>query len=139
MKIYNKKGFGCGCFFALLAFLNLGLDIARHTVDAKGLLLCAALLFFSAEAIRRSVSRNLTREDRLEERDERNRLIEARSQSMAFRVTQGLSFALMLLLLIVAKVRGAEELIAVAVGLAFAFGISLFAELFCYLYYESKN
>ena len=37
------------------------------------------------------------------------------------------------------KVSGYEGFIAIGVGLAFAFTISMFAEIFTYMYYESKN
>ena len=50
-----------------------------------------------------------------------------------------ISFALMLVLLVMGKVSGYEGFIAMGVGLAFAYTISMFAEIFTYMYYESKN
>ena len=47
--------------------------------------------------------------------------------------------SLMLALLVMGKVSGYEGFIAMGVGLAFAFTISMFAEIFTYMYYESKN
>ena len=37
------------------------------------------------------------------------------------------------------KLSGYEGFIGIAVGLAFAFAISMFAEIAAYFYYESKN
>lgn len=45
----------------------------------------------------------------------------------------------MLALLVMGKVSGYEGVIAMGVGLAFAFAISMLAEIFTYMYYESKN
>ena len=77
--------------------------------------------------------------DKLEELDERNRLIALKSKSKSFQLTQIISFMLMLALLVMGKVSGYEGFIAMGVGLAFAFAISMFSELFTYMYYESKN
>ena len=75
----------------------------------------------------------------MEELDERNRLIELKSKSRSFRLTQIISFVLMLFLLVAGSVSGYDGLIGMGVGLAFSFAISMFAEVFTYMYYESKN
>ena len=81
----------------------------------------------------------MAKEDKLEELDERNRLIALKSKSKSFRLTQIISCMRMLALLVMGKVSGYEGFIAMGVGLAFAFTISMFAEIFTYMYYESKN
>ncbi|MBS7225134.1 MAG: hypothetical protein KH050_07285 [Clostridiaceae bacterium] len=139
MRIYNRKKFAAGIGMVALGMVNFAMDLANKTVDGKGLLLAAALLLFGGGAIGRSLSQKMTREDRMEDLDERNRLIEWKSQSKAFRLTQSLSFSLMLALLVAGKVSGYEGFIAMGVGLAFACSISMFAEIFTYMYYESKN
>ena len=45
----------------------------------------------------------------------------------------------MLAMLAMGKVSGYEGFIYIGVGLAFAWSISMFSELFSYLYYEFKN
>ena len=67
------------------------------------------------------------------------RLIELKSKSRSFRLTQIISFVLMLFLLVTGSVSGYDGLIGMGVGLAFSFAISMFAEVFTYMYYESKN
>ena len=62
-----------------------------------------------------------------------------KSKSKSFQLTQIISFMLMLALLVMGKVSGYEGFITMGVGLAFAFAISMFSELFTYMYYESKN
>lgn len=139
MKIYNKKGFVSGLLMIALGAVNLILDLAGHRVDAKGLILAAALFFFGLGAVLRSLSQKLTREDRLDQLDERNRLIELKTRSQSLRLTRALTFGLALVLLVLAKWSGEADLIAIAVGLGLAFGISLLAELFLSFYYDAKN
>ncbi len=139
MKIYNKKSFVAGVFMLVLSLLNLITSVIRRDVDLPALILIMMLLAFGFRAIQRSLSQKCTKEDRLEALDERNRLIALKSKSQSFRLTQIISFTLMLALLIMGKVFSYEGFIAMGVGLAFAFSISMFTEIFTYIYYESKN
>ena len=139
MKIYNKKTFCFGVFAVALGVLNVAADFVNKKWEVSGIVLAAALFFVGIGSLLRSLSRKMAREDKLEETDERNRLIALKSKSMSLRIVQVVSFSLMLMLLIAGKVTGAESLIAAGVGLAFAVGISVFAEFFTSLYYEAKN
>ena len=139
MKIYNKKVFASGVFMVALGLLNLITSMMRQDFDINSIILIAALFVLGFGSIMRSISQRMAKEDKLEELDERNRLIALKSKSKSFRLTQIISFALMLALLIMGKVSGYEGFIAMRVGLAFAFAISLFAEIFTFMYYESKN
>ena len=138
MKIYNKKVFASGIFMMALGLLNLITSIVRHDLDINSIILIVALFAMGFGSVMRSMSQRMAKEDKLEELDERNRLIELKSKSKSFRLTQIISFALMLVL-VMGKVSGYEGFIAMGVGLAFAFSISMFAEIFTYMYYESKN
>ena len=139
MKIYNKKVFASGIFMAALGLLNLITSIMRKDLDINSIILIAALFVLGFGSIMRSMSQRMTKEDKLEEMDERNRLITLKSKSKSFQLTQMISFMLMLVLLVMGKVFDYEGFIAMGVGLAFAFTISMFAEIFTYMYYESKN
>lgn len=139
MKIYNKKVFASGIFMAALGLLNLITSIMRKDLDINSIILIAALFVLGFGSIMRSMSQRITKEDKLEELDERNRLITLKSKSKSFQLTQMISFILMLVLLVMGKVFDYEGFIAMGVGLAFAFTISMFAEIFTYMYYESKN
>lgn len=138
MKVYNKKTFAFGVFSTALGVLN-AVTAALRGVDAGGIILIACLLFFGIGAMLRGTSKQLAREDRLEELDERNRLVELKSKSAAFRLTQAVCFGLMLALLVAGKVSGTQALIAIGVGLAFALSISMLAELGAYFYCEKRN
>ena len=139
MKIYNKKVFASGIFMAALGLLNLITSIMRKDLDINSIILIAALFVLGFGSIMRSMSQRMTKEYKLEEMDERNRLITLKSKSKSFQLTQMISFILMLVLLVMGKVFDYEGFIAMGVGLAFAFTISMFAEIFTYMYYESKN
>lgn len=139
MKIYNKKEFISGAFMGALGLLNLILSIIRQDLDINSIILIVVLFVLGFGTIMRSISQRMAKEDKLEELDERNRLITMKSKSKSFRITQIISFMLMLVLLVMGKVSGYEGFIAMGVGLAFAFTISMFAEIFTYMYYESKN
>jgi hypothetical protein len=138
MKVYNKKTFAFGVFSTALGVLN-AVTAALRGADAGDIVLIACLLFFGIGALLRGTSQRLAREDRLEELDERNRLVELKSKSAAFRLTQAVCFGLMLALLVAGKVSGTQALIAIGVGLAFALSISMLAELGAYFYCEKRN
>ena len=138
MKAYNKKTFAFGVFSTALGVLN-AVTAALRGADAGDIVLIACLLFFGIGAMLRGTSKRLAREDRLEELDERNRLVELKSKSAAFRLTQAVCFGLMLALLVAGKVSGTQALIAIGVGLAFAISISMLAELGAYFYCEKRN
>ena len=138
MKVYNKKTFAFGVFSTALGVLN-AVTAALRGADAGDIVLIACLLFFGIGALLRGTSQRLAREDRLEELDERNRLVELKSKSAAFRLTQAVCFGLMLALLVAGKVSGTQALIAIGVGLAFALSISMLAELGAFYYYEKRT
>lgn len=123
----------------VLGSLNLLMDFINNTFEIKGAILTFALYSLGSMLIIRSLSLKFTKEDKLDKMDERNQLIELKSKSKAFRITQIISFGLMLSLLVMGKISGYDGFIHIAVGLAFAFSISMFAEIFTYMYYESKN
>ena len=139
MKIYNKKVFASGVFEIALGLLSLIADIMKQDFSIKSSVLIAVLVVLGFGSILRSISPRMAKEDKLEELDERNRLITLKSKSKFFQLTQIISFILMLALLVMGKVTGFEGFIAMGVGLAFTFTVSMFAEIFTYLYYESKN
>ena len=80
MKIYNKKVFASGIFMAALGLLNLITSIMRKDLDINSIILIAALFVLGFGSIMRSMSQRMTKEDKLEEMDERNRLITLKSK-----------------------------------------------------------
>lgn len=136
MKIYNKNKFVYGLVSVGLGLFNIVTSVNTE-FDVMGVILIVVLFAFGIELIIHSISRKFTKEDKLEELDERNQFIVLKTKSKSFRLTQGISFGLMLVLLMAGKVSGEKSLIAVGVGLAFAYAISMFAEVAATFYYES--
>lgn len=139
MKIYSKKKFAFGVFYVVLGAASLILDIVNKMFDIKGIIIIAALLLIGVGETMRSLSQKMTREDKLEGLDERNKLITLESKSKAFQLTQGISFCLMLTFFVMGKVSGEDLFISIGLGLGFAYTISMFTELFTYFYYEKHN
>ena len=124
---------------ATLGILNLVLSLWRRDFDLSTGILVGALLLLGVSSLLRSLSPKFSREDKIEERDERNILVGRKTYASAFRWTRLVSFGLMALLLVAGAVTGEKLLLAIAVGLAFSLTISFFAEFFSALYHESNN
>ena len=110
-----------------LGLVNLALSLWRRDFTLSTGVLVGALLLLGVSSLLRSLSPQLSQQDKIEEQDERNILVNLKTRTSAFRWTRLVSFGLMALLL------------AIAVGLAFSLTISFFAEFFSALYHESKN
>ena len=139
MKIYHKKNFWAGVGMLALGILNLATALWRGQMEWSDWVLVLALVLLGGSSLLRSLSPKLARQDKIEEQDERNVLVQLKTRTSAFRWTRLVSFGLMLLLLIAGAVTGERLLLAVAVGLAFALPVSFFAEFFAALYHESRN
>lgn len=123
-------------------------DAARSAQPAAGfpqwlraanLVIGLACLFFGVGTILRACSRKYAIEDKLEELDERNQLVQLKSLSKSFQLTRWISFAMMLAFLVMGKLSGEMSFIGMAVGIALVFPVSLFVEMGTFLYYESKE
>ena len=122
-----------------LGLLNLVTALWRRDLDASAVVLVVALVLLGVSSLLRGLSPKLAREDKIEERDEQNILVQFKTDASAFRWTRLVSFGLLLALLLAGAVTGERLLLAVAVGLAFSITISFFAEFFSALYHESNN
>ena len=94
MKIYNKKGLILGIFWTVIGGGGLILELIRPSdstaVFVRDIVLFSMLLLFSIRQIVRAFSKSATREDMVEERDERNRYIKLKTGSTMFKVAQAL-------------------------------------------------
>lgn len=84
MTIYNKSGFVWGIIWTILGALRLALlVIAPEDSTAqlvKGLVLGIFMLILGVTMFRRAFSKQATREDRIEARDECNKLVTLKAQ-----------------------------------------------------------
>ena len=95
MKIYNKKTFMSGVFLIVLGVPTLIINILEKDVDVNIVILAVTLSAFGFSSVIRSISCKKTKEDKLDELDERNCLIKLKVQSKSFQITQIVSFVLM--------------------------------------------
>ena len=137
MRIYNKKKFAYGVFSLTLGLLVLVTGIMKG-LHAKGVILSVLLLLTGAGSLARSLSRKMSREDIVEEQDERNRLIDMKTKGLAFRLTGGISYVLGLLFLVSGVVAKDDAIVALGLGFLFTVTISKFGELAAFLHYEKK-
>ena len=139
MKIYNKKNFRYGLGMTILGVLMLFTSIWKG-FDVKGTVILALCLFLGIGFLLRSLSREMSREDRIAELDERNKPVEWRAKSRALGVAE--LFCVICFLLCIVGMYAPSPAREVFGGMLIAFGlmytIMLLAELFTLLYYNRK-
>lgn len=136
MKIYNKKNFRYGLGMTILGILMLLTSIWKG-FDVKGTVILALCLFLGIGLMLRSLSRDMSREDRIAELDERNKMVEQRAKSRALGIVEMVCFVCILVSIVGMQVM--EEFFGgmlVAFGLLFT--VMLFTELATLLYYNKK-
>lgn len=138
MKIYSKRNFAEGLGLVLLGIL-LGIIGVHDVFTVKRFLLCVLCLAFGIVFIIRSISREMAKEDRIDSKDERNVLIRLKSRSKALVLTQAISFFAGILVFILAKTAGMEQLNPMGIGLIFSAVIAMVTELATTIYYENHN
>ena len=137
MKIYDKKAFVYGIGLSLLA---AGLVLtAERPMGMKPLVLAVVCGVIGCCFLIGSLSRKIAREARLEEQDERNRLIALKAGRRTAQITQLGSALMPVAFLGIGKGSSNREFIAIGLGAAFCYTLSLFAELFAKLYYEKHS
>ena len=136
MKIYNKKNFRYGLGMTILGVLMLLTSIWKG-FDVKGTVILALCLFVGVGLMLRSLSRDMSREDKIAELDERNKMVEWRAKSRALGIAE-----LICVVCILVSIVGMRIVKDFFGGMLVAFGlmytIMLLTELLTLLYYDKK-
>ena len=136
MKIYNKKNFRYGLGMTTLGVLMLLTSIWKG-FDVKGTVILALCLFVGIGLMLRSLSRDMSREDKIAELDERNRMVEWRAKSRALGIAE--LICVVCILISIVGMRIVKDFFG---GMLVAFGlmytIMLLTELLTLLYYDKK-
>lgn len=136
MKIYNKKNFRYGLGMTILGVLMLLISIWKG-FDVKGTVILALCLFVGIGLMLRSLSRDMSREDKIAELDERNRMVEWRAKSRALGIAE--LICVVCILISIVGMRIVKDFFG---GMLVAFGlmytIMLLTELLTLLYYDKK-
>ena len=143
MKLYNHKGLVFGLFWTILGVSALVLELVRPSgntaVFIRDIVLFSLLILFGVRQVVRAFSRAATREDMLEERDERNRFIKLKTGSTMFKVAE-----VMLFLWTVASMVGygftRDDIWVMGVLVSgLTLGLLFIIELFVGVHYENKE
>ena len=136
MKIYNKKNFRYGLGMTILGVLMLLVSIWKG-FEVKSTVVLALCLFLGIGFLLRSLSRDMSREDKIAELDERNKMVEWRAKSRALGIAE--LICVVCILVSIVGMRVVEDFFG---GMLVAFGlmytIMLLTELFTLLYYDKK-
>lgn len=138
MKIYNRKNFVHGLFMVLLGAGLIPLGLLRDNLDWRDCVLSGALMVMGGGFLIRSASKKLSKEEQVEERDERNRLVLLKNRSCAFQMVEYGCLALETVFFAAGKIVGKPMFIHMGAGLAVALALCLFADLVTFVYYDSK-
>ena len=95
MKLYNKKGLVFGLFWTILGVSVLVLELVRPSgntaVFIRDIVLFSLLILFGVRQVVRAFSKAATREDMVEERDERSWFIKPRPARQCSRLRKSCS------------------------------------------------
>ena len=143
MRIYHKKNFAVGLFFTALGLAFLGLMLARWEFPAKSIFWCAFGLLTGPAFLLRSLSREASRRDRIEEQDERNVQVALRAKSAAFSILRYVLLGMCWLCMAAALLGGdapERQLVFTAMSAAagIAWFLSLVLELVCEHHYGRR-
>ena len=90
MKVYNKKGLAWGIFWTVLGLFSLYRDFVDPDSfwlqQGKSVVISAVMVLIGVTGFVRAFSKAATREDRIEELDERNRLVSLKVDSLTRKV-----------------------------------------------------
>lgn len=101
MKIYNKKGFFSGVLWTAAGAFCLYRDIVDSAdflpQQIKSVAFSLVFLAIGLTSLIRAFSKSATREDRIEEMDERNRLVRLKTDSVTLKILGYLQLAGMII------------------------------------------
>lgn len=143
MKIYNKKGLLSGIFLILLGLWGMILDLrspdSNTLVQIRDSIISIFLLLMGINSFWRAFSKKATKEDIVEKYDERNRLIEYKSQSRMLDIVYAILFMLMIFGIIGFKLTANIVWGCIFVIPGFLLGLFLIIQIFVKLYYEKHE
>lgn len=142
MKIYHKRNFAIGVFLLLFAAVVFTIKWRQSkwfqtSSDSMNTIWLAMLALQSVQIIRRSLSREQSREDKVKERDERNRLVRITAQSRAFEIGQWAFLGLGLALFALGG-WGRTSTASTGIGFMLASFLLMLLSFFTAIYYDEK-
>lgn len=143
MKIYNKKGLLLGIIWITLAVWSICHDFGSPNpntlVQVRDAVLSVLLLLVGINSFWRAFSKKATKEDIIEQHDERNHLIKCKSKARMLDIVYGILFAFMVFGLIGFKMTANVGWCAIFIIPGFLLGLSFIIQIFVELYYEKHE
>lgn len=143
MKLYNKKGLVFGLFWTILGVSALVLELVRPSgntaVFIRDIVLFSLLILFGVRQVVRAFSKAATREDMVEERDERSRFIKLKTGSTMFKVAEVLLFIWTIGSMIGYGFTQDTMWVMAVIVAGFTLGLLFIIELFVGIHYENKE
>lgn len=143
MKIYNKKGLVLGLFWTVIGGGGLILELIRPsdntTVLIRNIVVFALLLLIGIRQIVHAFSKLATRDDMVEEHDERNKFIKLKTGSTMFKVAQALLFVWTIGCATAYGFSQDQVWVSGVVVSGLTLGLLFIIELFVGIHYENKE
>lgn len=140
MKIYHKRHFAEGLFFGMLfLILTIFTALGHKTLSISEIVLGSLSLFISISSIMRSLSEESSAEDRRNEEDERNRLIEYKVAMLFEKIVWNTSLILTLIFAVLFAVTKYSWLIWPLLGSAILFNAGFIILLLGSIYFERHS
>lgn len=133
MKIYSKKRLWSGIGLLAMAVLLI-VTMCIKGFRAKSVALAMVLLVLGVSEIGSAVSRQQT----IEDREERNVFIALKAKSRAFSLTQNICLVLTVVLVVAGAVKAYPPLLAMGVATGLILTVSTVCEVAAAIYYESR-
>lgn len=142
-RIYNKKKFWSGMIFLLIASVSIpGTIIRFNTIDIlriiKYIVIDIFCMLFGVTEVYRSLSSKCTKED-VQNDDEREKFINMKSQSSAFKITFLICSAITILSIIGLAITKNIMLVGFFIGMGIVPTIMVIADIGSYIYHDKRN
>lgn len=142
-KIYNRKGFKSGIFFLVISFLSTWLLIKQwgeidQFKSVKDLFLMVITYVIGTISLVRSLNQTYSEEDKREEADDRNQLIQLKAQSKAFSICFNTCLILCVIFVLLYIKMKLEVLLGGFVALGLLSTFMLLTMIIVSVYYEEK-
>lgn len=139
MKIYNKRKFFFSLFWLAIGISIVILALIQGDLKFNDIFTAGCCGILGINGLGRSLSQRMSQEDKVEELDERNQLIELKSKRKAFQLMQCVLFFAGFLFAVLGGVYKNMTLGAAGITGAAMWVFSLMLDWLTYAYYEMKN
>ena len=137
MKIYSKKKLISALLFVMIALAGIVVQFMKG-FSLELSILAPLLLLFAYRDFRRSFSKEAVKKEFIEQKDERNQLVNQRSNAFAFKIVLIFAASLELVLVILYGIYQENMLIPAILTLGVIVTVSFISSIFSSIYFEKR-